>query len=46
MPRIRAGYWEALRARRVCATCRTERPYYIPRSLGECTPCASPEDTS
>ena len=30
----------ALRARRVCPTCRTEKSYYIPRSLGECLDCA------
>lgn len=30
----------ALRARRTCSTCGTERGYYIPRSLGECLVCA------
>lgn len=30
----------ALAARRTCPTCRTERPYTIPRSLGECLDCA------
>ncbi|GAA3243045.1 RRQRL motif-containing zinc-binding protein [Dactylosporangium siamense] len=30
----------ALRARRTCSTCRIERPYFIPRSLGECLDCA------
>ncbi|MFG1607430.1 RRQRL motif-containing zinc-binding protein [Actinoplanes sp. NPDC049265] len=29
----------ALRARRTCPTCRELRPYYIPRSLGECLTC-------
>lgn len=29
----------ALLARRTCPTCRVVRPYYIPRSLGECLPC-------
>jgi hypothetical protein len=29
----------ALRARRTCRTCRHVRPYFIPRSLGECLPC-------
>ena len=29
----------ALRARRVCPACRELRPYYIPRSLGECLTC-------
>ena len=27
------------RARRTCPTCGTEKPYYIPRSLGECLDC-------
>jgi hypothetical protein len=30
----------ALRARRTCVTCGTEKPYYIPKSLGECLDCA------
>jgi hypothetical protein len=30
----------ALRARRVCPTCRAEQEYVIPRSLGECLDCA------
>lgn len=30
----------ALRARRICPTCGTEKPYYIPRSKGECLDCA------
>ena len=30
----------ALRARRTCPSCGTEKPYYIPRSLGECLDCA------
>jgi hypothetical protein len=30
----------ALRARRTCPACGTEKPYYIPRSLGECLDCA------
>jgi hypothetical protein len=30
----------ALRARRTCTTCGREKPYYIPRSLGECLDCA------
>ncbi len=29
----------ALRARRTCPTCHRLRPYYIPRSLGECLTC-------
>lgn len=32
----------ALTARRTCPTCRHVRPYYIPRSLGECLACAYP----
>jgi len=31
---------KALLARRTCKSCRTVRPYYIPRSLGECLPCS------
>ena len=34
----------ALLARRTCPTCRLVRPYYIPRSLGECLACAHSED--
>jgi hypothetical protein len=30
----------ALLARRTCTTCRAVRPYFIPRSLGECLDCA------
>jgi hypothetical protein len=30
----------ALRARRTCPACGTEKPYYIPTSLGECLDCA------
>jgi hypothetical protein len=30
---------KALLARRTCPTCRRVRPYYIPRSLGECLTC-------
>ncbi len=29
----------ALRARRTCPACGTEKPYYIPKSLGECLDC-------
>jgi hypothetical protein len=32
---------KALRARRICPTCGTEKPYYIPRSKGECNDCAA-----
>ncbi|MBY8876801.1 RRQRL motif-containing zinc-binding protein [Actinacidiphila acidipaludis] len=39
-----AGRWHALsaamRARRTCSTCRRDRGYVIPRSLGCCWPCA------
>ena len=34
-----AAVAKALRARRTCPTCRAEKPYYIPRSLGECLDC-------
>jgi hypothetical protein len=30
----------ALRARRTCPTCGTEKDYYIPLSYGECNDCA------
>ena len=30
----------ALRARRTCLSCGAEKPYYIPKSLGECLDCA------
>ncbi|WP_412540230.1 RRQRL motif-containing zinc-binding protein [Longispora sp. K20-0274] len=38
-----AAIGEALRARRTCSTCRTERTYYIPRKFGECLTCAGME---
>ncbi|MDX5460185.1 RRQRL motif-containing zinc-binding protein [Micromonospora tulbaghiae] len=38
----RAAIGKALTARRTCPTCGTVRPYYIPRSLGECLACAYP----
>jgi hypothetical protein len=31
----------AMAARRTCSSCGQVRPYCIPRSLGECGPCAS-----
>ncbi len=38
------GRWQALaaamRARRTCPACRTDRGYVIPRSLGCCWPCS------
>ncbi|MEO3820989.1 RRQRL motif-containing zinc-binding protein [Plantactinospora sp. B24E8] len=30
---------KALRARRTCPICEQVKPYYIPRSLGECLEC-------
>lgn len=30
----------AMRARRTCPSCRLDRGYCIPRSLGTCPPCA------
>ncbi|MEU5946343.1 RRQRL motif-containing zinc-binding protein [Micromonospora sp. NPDC047465] len=36
----------ALAARRTCPTCGTVRPYYIPRSLGECLACAYPQEVA
>jgi hypothetical protein len=38
-PAQRAAITKALRARRTCPACGTEKPYYIPRSLGECLDC-------
>ncbi len=38
-----AALAKAMQARRTCATCQRLRPYVIPRSLGECLTCASPE---
>jgi hypothetical protein len=35
-----AAISKALRARRTCPTCGTEKPYCIPRSRGECNDCA------
>jgi hypothetical protein len=35
-----AAIGAVLRARRTCPTCGAEKPYYIPRSLGECLACA------
>lgn len=38
------GRWRShaamMRARRTCPTCRTDRGYVIPTSLGTCWPCA------
>ena len=34
-----AAIAKALRVRRTCFTCSTEKPYYIPRSTGECNDC-------
>jgi hypothetical protein len=38
-PAQRAAIGKALCARRTCPACGTEKPYYIPRSLGECLDC-------
>ena len=38
-PAQRRAISAALRARRTCPTCGEVRPYYIPRSLGECLAC-------
>ncbi len=35
-----AAIGKALAARRTCPSCGQLRPYYIPRSLGECLPCS------
>lgn len=34
-----AAIAKALRARRTCPSCGAEKPYYIPRSRGECLDC-------
>jgi hypothetical protein len=34
-----AAVHAALRARRTCDSCGTEKPYYIPRRYGECLDC-------
>jgi hypothetical protein len=36
-----AAIGRALAARRTCPTCRTEKPYCIPRSIGECNDCVA-----
>lgn len=36
-----AAIGKALQARRTCPSCRTEKPYCIPRSTGECNDCAT-----
>ncbi|WP_435588063.1 RRQRL motif-containing zinc-binding protein [Micromonospora aurantiaca (nom. illeg.)] len=41
-PAQRAAIGKALTARRTCRVCGQVRPYYIPRSLGECLACAYP----
>lgn len=38
-PAQRAAIAKALLARRTCPACRIVRPYYIPRSIGECLSC-------
>ena len=38
-PAQRTAIAKALLARRTCPTCHQIRPYYIPRSLGECLDC-------
>jgi hypothetical protein len=38
-PAQHAAIAKALCARRTCPTCGTEKPYYIPLSLGECLDC-------
>ncbi|MGW2837127.1 RRQRL motif-containing zinc-binding protein [Streptomyces sp. NPDC001493] len=39
-PGRRAALAKAMAARRTCPSCRTDRGYCIPRSLGMCVPCA------
>jgi rubredoxin len=40
-PAQRAAISSALRARRTCPTCGTEKDYYIPLSTGECNDCSA-----
>jgi hypothetical protein len=35
-----AAIRKAIAARRVCPTCKTEKPYEIPKRFGECNDCA------
>lgn len=42
----RAAIDRALTARRTCSTCGRVRPYFIPRSLGECLDCATPKEVA
>ncbi|WP_018352199.1 RRQRL motif-containing zinc-binding protein [Longispora albida] len=39
-----ASLGRAMAVRRTCTTCRIERPYCIPRSLGECLSCAEGDE--
>jgi len=39
-----AAIGRALVARRTCPTCGQVKPYYIPRSVGECNDCAAAWD--
>ncbi|MBM0231896.1 hypothetical protein JNW91_08520 [Micromonospora sp. STR1_7] len=43
-PAQRTAIDKALTARRTCRTCHQVRPYFIPRSLGECLACAFPQE--
>jgi hypothetical protein len=45
-PAVLDAIAEALLARRTCSTCRMVRPYFIPRSLGECLDCAEGAPTA
>ena len=38
-PAQRAAIAKALRARRTCPACGTEKPYCLPRSTGQCNDC-------
>ena len=39
-PAQRIAIGKALTARKTCPSCGTVKPFYIPRSLGECPECA------
>lgn len=34
-----ASIWKAVRARRVCPACKTEKDYRIPKRFGVCNDC-------
>ncbi|MFI0789524.1 RRQRL motif-containing zinc-binding protein [Streptomyces lydicus] len=45
-PRRWVALGKANAARRICPECRTDAGYVIPRSLGMCVTCASPDPSN